>query len=218
MKFLGNTSSGSQGGETYSHNRFGQYVRRRAVPVQPRTAAQLAVRSRMANNAAGWRLLTDAQRAAWESLGTQITRTDAVGKTYTFNGFMTYCSVNNNREAAGDATVSAPPALVTPPTIATATLTLTSASFSLAYTATPLATGVRLFVFASPQQSAGRSFNGNYRLIAVTAAAAASPAVVLTAYSAVFGAPVTGMRIFLSLQTYEAGFLNTPFLLNQVVA
>src|SRR5437773_11561609 len=74
MKYLGPTQSGSENGTTASRNRFGQYFRRRAVPVQPRTAAQLAVRARMSNNAAAWRALTDAQRAAWESLGTQITR------------------------------------------------------------------------------------------------------------------------------------------------
>ncbi len=218
MKFLGPTSSGSENGTTWSRNRFGQYTRRRAAPVQPRTSAQLAVRSRMANNAAAWRALTDAQRADWESLGTQISRTDAIGQSYTFNGFMAYCSVNNNKLAAGDATVSTPPALTTPPVILTATITLTGAAFSVAYTPTPLAAGVRLFIFCSPQLSAGRSFNGNYRLIAVTAAAAASPANILAAYSAIFGAPVTGGRIFLSLQTYELGFLNTPFLINQVVA
>src|SRR5438552_4056551 len=156
VKFLGDTSSGSQAGTTYSRNRFGQYQRRRAAPVQPRTAAQLAVRSRMSNNAAAWRSLTDAQRAAWESLGSQITRTDAIGQTYTLNGFMAYCSVNNNKLAAGDAAVSTPPTLTTPPALLTVTLTLTNAAFSIAYTATPLAAGVRVFVFASPQRSAGR--------------------------------------------------------------
>lgn len=218
MKFLGNTSSGSQADQTFSRNRFGQYVRRRASPVQPRTAAQVAVRARMATNAAAWRSLTDAQRADWLSLGAQITRTDAIGQTYTLNGFMAYCSVNNNKLAAGDAAVSVPPALTTPPTLLTSTVTLTSSAFSVAYTATPLAAGVRLFIFASPQQSAGRKFNGRYQLIAVTAAAAASPANILAAYTAIFGAPVTGNRVFLSLQTYQAGFLNTPFELNQIVA
>lgn len=218
MKFLGDTASGSMGGETSSRNRFGQYKRRRAAPVQPRTASQMAVRSRMATNAAAWRALTDVQRADWLGLGAMISRTDALGQVYTLNGFMAYCSVNNNKLAAGDAAVSTPPAITTPPTLLTVTATLSSVAFSLAYTATPLAAGVRLFIFASPQQSAGRKFNGRYQLIAVTAAAAASPANILTAYTAIFGAPVTGTRIFLSLQTYQAGFLNTPFELNQVVA
>jgi hypothetical protein len=218
MKYLGDTSSGSKNGTTASRNRFGQYLRRRAVPVQPRTAAQIAVRARMSNNAAGWRGLTDAQRADWESLGSQITRTDSLGQTYTFNGFMAYTSVNNNNLAAGNAVVSTPPTLTDPGTLATVTLTLTSSSFSVAYTATPLGAGVRAFIFASPQMSAGRKFNGNYRLIAVTAAAAASPANILAAYTAVFGAPVTGNRIFTQVQLYLTGFLGAPFAVNQIVA
>jgi len=81
-----------------------------------------------------------------------------------------------------------------------------------------LGAGVRLFIFASPQRSAGVSFNGDYRLIAVTAAAAASPADIFSAYSARLGTPVVGNRIFLSLQTYEDGFKGSPFGVSQVVA
>jgi hypothetical protein len=218
MKYLGQTQSGSEGGTTASRNRFGQYIRRRAVPVQPRTPAQLNQRARMTTNAAGWRTITDAQRAGWADLGSQITRSDSLGQTYTLNGPLAYASVNNNKLDAGDAAVADAPAIVTPPDLLTATITLTAASFSVAYTATPLAAGVRLFIFVSPQQSAGRKFNGDYRLLTVTAAAAASPANILAAYTAKFGVPVVGNRIFLSLQTYQGGFKGSPFNVSQVVA
>jgi len=218
MKFLGNTSSGSQADQTFSRNRFGQYVRRRASPVQPRTSFQLNQRARMVTNAAAWRALTDGQRAGWTSLGGEISRTDSIGQSYTFNGFMAYCSVNNNKLDAGDSAVSDAPAIVTPGDLLTATITLTSAAFSVAYTATPLAAGVRLYIFVSPQQSAGRIFNGDYRLLTVTAAAAASPANILAAYTARFGVPVTGNRIFLSLSTYKGGFKGNPFNVTQIVA
>jgi len=218
MKYLGDPSSGSYQGKTASRNRFGQYIRTRAAPVQPRTPFQLNQRARMTTNAAGWRGLSDAQRAGWTSLGGEISRTDSLGQSYTMNGFMAYCSVNNNKLDAGDSVVTDAPAIVTPGDLLTATVTLTNAAFSIAYTATPLATGVRLYIFVSPQQSAGREFNGDYRLLSVTAAAAASPAVVLTAYTARFGAPVTGNRIFISLQTYKGGFKGSPFNVSQVVA
>lgn len=217
MKYLGDTQSGSKGGTTASRNRFGQYYRRRAVPVQPRTPAQLNQRARFSTNAAAWRNLTDAQRAGWLSLGLQITRTDALGQVYTLNGFMAYCSVNNNNLDAGNPAVSDAPIVTTPLDIATATITLTAAAFSVAYTATPLGAGVRLFIFASPQMSAGRNFNGNYTLIAVTAAAAASPHNLLAAYTAKYGVPVVGNKVFLSLVTYEAGFMSSPFNVAQVV-
>jgi|DewCreStandDraft_1066081.scaffolds.fasta_scaffold22301_2 hypothetical protein len=218
MKFLGNPSSGSYREQTYSRNRFGQYVRNRAIPVQPKTPSQLNQRARFSASASAWRTLTDAQRAGWLSLGGQMTRTDALGQVYTLNAFAAFCSVNNNRRDAGDATVNDAPALVTPETLTSATVTLTGAAFSIAYTPTPLPANTRLFIRCSPQQSAGRTFNGDYRLITVTAAAAASPANILTAYTAKFGVPVTGNKVFISLQLYRGGFLGQPLNVAQVVA
>lgn len=218
MKVLVAPQSGSYQGITASRNRFGQYIRSRATPVQPRTVAQLNQRARMSTNAAAWRGLTDAQRAGWLDLGLSITRTDSLGQSYTLNGFMAYCSVNNNLLDAGDSAVSNAPAIVTPPDLLTVTLTLTAAAVSAAYTATPLGAGVRLFTWVSPQRSAGRKFEGDYRLLAVSAAAAASPAVLTTAYTAKFGVPVVGNRIFFLFETYQAGFKGSPFTVAQVVA
>ena len=218
MKILDVPRSGSYQGVTSSRNRYGQYVRSRATPVNPNSSAQGTVRARLSENAIAWRALTDAQRAGWESLGAQMTRTDSLGQSYALNGFSAFCSVNNNLLAAGDAGVSDAPALTAPVNIVTATVTLTAASFSIAYTATPLAAGTRLFIYASPQRNAGRQFEADYRLIAVTAASAASPHNLLAAYTARLGAPVTGNRIFLSMAAYKGGFRSGPFNVSQVVA
>jgi hypothetical protein len=172
----------------------------------------------MSTNAAAWRALTSAQRAGWTSLGLNIVRTDSLGQTYTLNGFAAYCSVNNNRLTVGDAVLADAPAIVTPGDLLTVTLTLTAAAFSIAYTATPLAANTRALAFISPQKSAGVTFNGDYRLIQFTAAAAASPINVLAAYTARFGVPVVGNKIFVSMVTYNAGFVGSPFNVAQLVA
>lgn len=218
MKILDVPRSGSYQGITSSRNRFGQYVRTRATPVNPASTAQGLVRARMSANAAAWRALTDAQREGWESLGAAMSRTDSLGQAYTLNGFMAYCSVNNNKALAGDASVSAAPALVTPSTILTATITLTAAAFSIAYTPTPMPAATRLVTYCSPQRSAGRNFEADFRYIAVSAAAAATPANVYAAYSAKFGVPVVGNRVFLSLHSYSGGFLSGPLLTSAIVA
>jgi hypothetical protein len=218
MKYLAEPRSGSLQGTTYGRNRFGQYTRSRATPVNPNTSAQGTVRARLSANAAAWRTLTDAQRAGWASLGSMIQRTDSLGQQYTLNGFMAYCSVNNNLEGIGSARVSDAPELVTPPAILTAALTLTSAAFSIAFTPTPLGAGAHLQVFASPQQSAGRTFNGDFRFIALGAAATASPLNVLAAYTAKFGVPVTGNKIFISASVQVGGFSSGPLITGQIVA
>jgi hypothetical protein len=172
----------------------------------------------MSANAAAWRALTSLQRAGWNDLGLSMSRTDSLGQTYTLTGFQAYCSVNNNNVAAGNAVVSAAPALTTPSALLTAAITLTAASFSIAYTTTPLPTGAKLFVYVSPQRSAGRAFEADLRLIFESAAAAASPADIFSAYSAKFGTPVVGNRIFLSLVVYVGGFQSGPLMTSAVVA
>lgn len=172
----------------------------------------------MGANAAAWRALTGAQRAGWTDLGLSITRTDSLGQTYTLNGFMAYCSVNNNRAFQGLAAVSDAPGIATPVALATVTLTLTAAAMSFAYTATPLAAATYLAIFASPQRSAGRSFENDYRFMKLGAAAGASPLVCLTEFTAKFGVPIVGNRIFFSLVTLTLGFESAPFNLSQVVA
>jgi hypothetical protein len=218
MKILDVTQSGSLGGNTSSHNRYGQYRRRRATPVNPRSTSQGVVRARMSLNAAAWRTLTDNQRAGWRDLGAEITRSDSMGQTHTMTGFNCYCMVNNNKLAAGDSVLTDAPAVTTPTPPTTVTITLTSAALSVAYTPTPLAAGTRLFTYCSGQLSAGRLFNKNVRLLAVSAAAAASPANLFAAYSAKFGVPVTGQRVFFSFKLYLGGFLSGPLAVSQVIA
>lgn len=218
MKFLDSPRSGSYQGITGSRNRFGQYYRTRAIPVNPNSTAQSNARSRLAQMAEVWDTLTDVARAGWSSLGNSMTRTDSLGQSYTLTGLQAYVSVNCLNLANGNARVDAAPALATPAALTTATITLTNAAFSIAYTTTPLGAGARLMAFASPQRSNGRSFESDYRLIAVSAAAAASPMNIFTAYSARLGTPVTGNKIFILLQVYTGGFASAPLLAAQQIA
>ncbi len=218
MKILDVPRSGSYQGITSSRNRFGQYVRNRATPVNPASSAQGVVRARMSANAAAWRSISEGQRAGWESLGLSMTRTDSLGQTYSLNGFAAYCSVNNNRDLIGAAQLDDAPALDTPDAILTATITLSSAAFSIAFTPTPQPTGTFLLAFASPQGSAGRSFEADLRFILAGSTATASPLVILTAYTAKFGVPVATNKIFVSLLASRGGFVSGPFLTSKVVA
>ena len=217
MKILDVPRSGSYQGITSSRNRNGQYVRTRATPVNPNSSAQGTVRARMSANAIAWRALTGTQRAGWDSLGNSMTRTDSLGQSYNLTGFQAYCSINNLKAAAGDALVSHAPSIVTPTTILTATITLAAAALSVASTPTPMPAALGLFLFASPQRSAGRAFEADYRLIQVSAAAAASPMNGFTAYQARLGTPVVGNRIFFSLVSYDGGFQSGPLLTSAVV-
>lgn len=217
MKILDIPRSGSYAGVTSSRNRFGQYVRTRAIPVNPNTTFQSQQRARFGDLAALWASLTDLQRAGWASLGLQIQRTDSLGQTYTLTGMQAYIAINANNLDAGNAAVSDAPARLDPSGLLTATVTTTGGTLSLAYTATPLGAGKKLFVYAGPQRTAGRNYEGDLRLIHVSAAAAASPANILSAYQARFGTPVVGNKIFFSTHIYDSGFLSAPLMVSKVV-
>ena len=218
MKVLRDPSSGSRAGLTASRNRFGQYDRTRAIPVNPSSAAQGLVRARLAANSATWRALTAGQRAGWGSLGQQMVRTDSLGQSYSLQPNQAHASVNNNRVLSGLAVVADAPALTTPPTLLTVTITLTAAAFSIAFTPTPLPAATYLAVFASPQRSAGRSFEGDLRFVKLSTVAQASPIVILTEYTAKFGVPVVGNRVFLNFVCVSLGFESGPLDASAVVA
>lgn len=218
MKFLDVPRSGSYQGITSSRNRNGQYVRTRATPVNPGSTFQRAVRSRQAAQSVNWRALTGTQRDGWVALGLQMTRTDSLGQSYSLTGFQAFCSVNNNLQAAGDTVLTDAPAFLIPDPILTVTPTIAAASFSVAFTPTPLGTGERILLYASPQRSAGRAFEADYRLIATSAAAGTSPQNILSAYQARFGSPVTANRIFLAVHRLKAGFVSTPITTSAIVS
>jgi hypothetical protein len=147
-----------------------------------------------------------------------MSRTDALGQSYSLTGFQAYCSVNNVLSVCGSSLISDAPVLSTPVGLLTMTLTLTSVAFSVAYTTTPLAAGVKAIIRVSPQRSAGRNFEADFRVLTVTAAAAASPSNILTAYTAKFGVPVTGNKIFVSVSNAISGFESSALIVGQVVA
>lgn len=208
MKILDVPQSGSLAGQTSSRNRFGQYRRTRAVPVNPSSTAQQAVRTRLAERSGAWRELTDAQRQGWETLGALMQRADALGQVYTLTGFQAFLSVNNNLDAAGDATVEDAPGLIAPSPIIDLVITLAEDAFSLDWSPTPLGAGERAFIYASKQRSQGRAFEHDYRLLKVGAAAGTAPQDILADYTARFGAPVLGNRVFVAVHRYKGGFLS----------
>ena len=93
-------------------------------------------------------------------------------------------------------------------------------AFSVAYTATPLTASTKVLIEATPQLSQGVAFvsRSKFRSILVSAAAAASPANILTAYNAKFGALISGRRIFVRTTVLTSdGQRSAPLVTSVVV-
>ena len=99
-------ASGSIGGITYSHNRGGLYTRARAIPTNPNSVFQQAIRSAMGNLTSRWNnILTAAQRAAWDYYADQVNLTDKLGDQRNSGGVGMYIRSNVPRIQAALAVV-----------------------------------------------------------------------------------------------------------------
>ena len=79
---------GSIGGQVFSKNRFGNYIRARITPVDPKSAGQTFMRTVMAGNAIKWHdALTQANRDAWEVYANSIVTTNKLGAAIKLTGF-----------------------------------------------------------------------------------------------------------------------------------
>jgi len=87
--------SGSLGGSTYSHNRFGMYMRNRSTPVNPNSQRQDTVRTVFADLTQHWgNTLSSAQRSAWNNYAANVAVKDKLGQDIYLTGLNHYVRSN----------------------------------------------------------------------------------------------------------------------------
>lgn len=208
MKILTDPRSGSYQGITSSRNRFGQYVRTRATPVQPRTPKATANRAQLTAGSSAWRLLTDPQRTAWNDYAAQLSRTDSLGSSYSPTGASIYTAASIIGLAAGSVT---DPPLVLPsyvlavdsmdyvdatpgPEALTVTVSVTSAdNLFVAETSGPVSPGITSAAsvrrWRSLPANAANNMLNNFSF-------SANPVSLLTNYKYLFPSPLPGQSIW----------------------
>jgi len=91
----GQQRSGSMGGSVYSHNRYGQYIRSRSIPVNPNTDRQVAVRNLIQTLTIVWQtVLTQDLRDAWETYAANVTWKNRFGDDVLLTGLNHYVRSN----------------------------------------------------------------------------------------------------------------------------
>lgn len=95
--------SGSVGGVTYSRNRGGAYMRTRAIPVDPGSTFQNAVRFLVAQLTSRWLdTLTASQRAAWDNYALNVELPNPLGAPRNVGGLAMYVRSNVPRLQASE--------------------------------------------------------------------------------------------------------------------
>ena len=88
--------SGSIAGNTFARNRFGNYVRARTKPINPKTANQILVRAVMAELTTRWaQTLTANQRTAWNLYASSVSMKNRLGEAVNLTGFNHYIRSNH---------------------------------------------------------------------------------------------------------------------------
>ena len=109
---------GSISGTTFSSGTYGAYARRRAVPTNPNTAKQGAIRATFASLTSSWRNLTEAQRLTWITQAPNYTNLNSFGDNVPLTGQALFMRCNLNLASIGLSPISSalPPKTLVAPT------------------------------------------------------------------------------------------------------
>ena len=193
---------GKVGGHVASKNRGGSYLRTKVTPVNPRTTAQNAVRSRLTEIAQSWKALTAAQRAGWNAAVQDFQRTNIFGDIKTPSGFNLYQRLNLNLGKIGVAFIDDAPLPSDVQALTSLSLSVDTGNDTVQLTFSPaIAAGQSFVVSATPPLSPGKSFvKSEFRDIAVLTNSDTSPASVFDAYFDKFGSAPAGTKVFVQLR------------------
>lgn len=171
----GQQRSGKQGGVVFSHNRGGPYVRSRAVPVNPMSSRQIAVRNNLQNLAIHWNnTLTQAQRDGWGVYAQNLSWQNRLGEAIVLTGANMYLRSNAAVLQAGLTRIDDAPTIYT---LATAEQALVPSAaeatqdLSIAYDDTAAWCSedgaAELIYMGLPKNTGVNYFSGPYRLLKV---------------------------------------------------
>jgi len=108
--------SGSIAGNTFARNRYGNYVRARTKPVNPKSERQNLVRATLAYLTERWaETLTGDQRDAWGVYAAGVAMKNALGEAIKLSGFNHYIRSNANVVRRGETPYDDGPAVNTLP-------------------------------------------------------------------------------------------------------
>lgn len=189
--------SGKIGGQVYSHNASGAYLRNIGTIAVLPSAAILASRARFASVVAKWKTITVSQRNAWNSATINFLKKDVFADTYAQNGFQLFCSINNVMLNIGANFLIFPPFPQMPTNILNLSISQPAGSNSLQLNANGAAVpaGTVWILDATPPISPTlNSYLNLLTQIKVLQAGDIIPSDIYADYVTKYGVPVSGMR------------------------
>jgi hypothetical protein len=214
--------SGSVGGMTYSHNRYGTYARRRATPTKVTSEKAESAKQFMTTLSRDWSTVSAANRLAWGIWAQNNPVMDRLGDRQVLSGNAAYMRLNNLLAQYGTAVIESPPVGLAPVGLTSMTLSadLGVGGFHIDFTPTPIGANEKLLLWAAVTGSATQNYVENkYRLIAASAAAQATEWACYGIISARLGTMVVGNNVHVRCQVFNVltGLRSGPISTSAIV-
>ena len=214
MKYLGQPQSGSQANTTASHNRAGQYLRSRRAPVSPtRTPKQGILRGKFGSASAGWQSLDATLQSAWTAFAAGYPVVDALGQSVVLTGQQYFIGLQTSLMNAGQPMDTIVPTNTNTPAIDTPTI-YADANGTLIVSVASIVAGDWNVVGCSKVLSNGVNFNKQFSQFAVLNTTVLSVDI-SAVYTAQYGAPVLGRKIFARFKEVNSSGMSGPDLILQ---
>ena len=218
MKILDIPQSGKRGLYVSQNGRYGQISRALVIPTNPRTTAQLLVRSFLASFASKWATLTQAQRNAWIAAAKQRQSKPRLGQSGPLTGIQLYTKINCSLLIIGGDEVSAPPAAPAFGLLPVSGLTITNAAgvitLKLTTTGSP-ADGTMLR--GAPPCSQGRNSAPEVVFLGTLDSPVNNAVDISTTYKAKYGSPPVGKKVFVRVNQNIDGWEDLPHQFSAIV-
>lgn len=201
---------GRIGGNVFSHNRGGDYVRLGTSPVNPNSARQQAARTILGDLAQAWEtVLTAANRATWNTYAQNHPVENSLGQEIFLTGLNWYVKINARLIDASDAPLVNAPVGGGPGGLLTFAVDVSAlTTIDVIYTAA-LGAAERMQLWSTLPGSAGASPNFKQaRLVGYSAVQAASPIAFTTPFQIQSGDAVRCFGAIIDDEGLIGAFLN----------
>ena len=211
--------SGSVAGNTFARNRYGNYIRAKTKPINPRTALQTKIREAIQDLTARWsQTLTANQRTAWNLYADSVNMKNRLGEVVKLSGFNHYKRSNVQSLRAGLATIDdGPTTFELPETDTLFAVTISEATQQMTVTFDDTLDwckedGARLFLEqGKPQNPQINFFDGPWKYAGVLSGSSGAPIASPQVAPVVF-AVAQGQRVWIYARILRAdGRLSEVF-------
>jgi len=211
MKILDIPQSGKRGLTVSQNGRNGQISRTLAIPTNPRTDAQLLVRSFLRNVASKWATLTQEERDAWTAEASQHASKARLGQSGPLTGSQLYAKINCSLLIIGDPVVSAPPAAPAfdPLPVSGLVVTNTNGVITLKLTTTGSPPDGTM-LWGSKPCSQGQNIGRHPVFLGVLPSPVNSEVDISQAYKDRYGSPAVGKKVFVRINQNINGWEDVP--------